>query len=134
MPSVSNYTSPSASLFTHYHFSKKIEDGSGYKQVKYSKKLSRYSWLKDKKPKVFSDYNKLNRITFSHNLPPVNFIIKEIFHIASIDYDDNGNLGLHALQTWMQNPPDCANRLSGWKESNILYKGSLTYHSVPTKI
>lgn len=107
----------------------KAENRSDYKQVKYSKKLSRYSWLKDKKPKVLSYYNNLSRIVLFNNLPPVNFIIREIFHVSSVDYDHSGNLRLLSVSAWTQNPPDSANRLGGWKESNILYKGSLTYHA-----
>jgi hypothetical protein len=107
---------------------------SAYKQVKYSQKLSRYLWLKDKKPKVLSYYNNLSRIVFYHTLPPVNFYNKEIFHVFSVEHDHEGNLRVITQQTWTHNPPDSASRLGGWKESNTLYKGSLTFHSYPSSV
>lgn len=131
---ISHHTAQANDWFNHHAFSEKIENRSAYKQIKYSKKLSRYLWLKDKKPKVLSYYNNLSRIVFFHSLPPVNFFNKELFHVSSVEHDHSGNLRVIIQQIWTQNPPDSANRLGGWKESNVLYKGSLTYHSIPTSV
>lgn len=114
----SDYSETSLNINTHSH----------YKKVQYSKKLSRYFWLKDKKPTVFADYNKLSKTIFAqYSPPPINSTNRIVSHLAINDYNQPINAALMNILSRLQNLPATANRLNGWKESNILYKGSITY-------
>lgn len=129
MSSLSEHTSFSQAS-SHNEITLNINTHSHYKKIQYSKKLSRYFWLKDKKPTVFADYNKLSKTIFAqYSPPPINSTNRIVSHIAINDYNQPINAKLMNIRSWIQNPPDTANRLNGWKESNILYKGSITYDS-----
>jgi|GEM_PF-6392368 len=122
---VSGYSEVTLNINTHSH----------YKKIQYSKKLSRYFWLKDKKPTVFADYNKLSKTIFAqYTPPPIDSTNVIITHVTLNDYNQRINAKLMNILSWIQHPPDTVNRLNGWKESNILYKGSITYYPIYASI
>lgn len=62
-------------------------------------------------------------------LPPVYTLAAELGHRTKLPRQNSPALNRLAQVNWTLHTPQQQNRLGGWKESNMLYRGTLTYHS-----
>jgi len=62
-------------------------------------------------------------------LQPVYALAAELGHNARFPRQHLSVPNRLVQANWMLHTPQQQNRLGGWKESNMLYRGTLTYHS-----
>lgn len=122
-----------SSVSSHFPLSLSIKHShlTSYKKIKISKGLSRLWWIIDKKIDLFSTYNKLNKTVCSQSLAPSlenKSLYNHFIIILPTDYGYRHDTRTNLIQSWLNYLTYTAHRMVGWKESNTLYKGSLTYH------
>lgn len=99
---------------------------------KHSPQTIHYLWLKSKKTALTRlSCNLNNGLPFdnSGSIPPFYTINRELISYLPIQLAF-GNRPRLVFQTyWMRDTSSKNNRLKSWKESNLQYKGSLTYYA-----
>ena len=72
-----------------------------------------------------------NAISFRNKLQysPIYWLIKDFIFLEIIIFTEDSYQPDLSLSAWfLSSYPNSRNRISGWKESNLLYKANITYH------
>lgn len=95
----------------------------------YPKHRGYFSRFNGSKPAVINAANSIKYVSYLYTLLPDFIVSNDVSTLFQPEREYRLSTALVAQLSWMRHPPNHRSRLAGWKESNILYTGSITYHS-----